>query len=429
MENIYVLSIKIIFDNYMDYIDIYVKRNNLPKSSEYPTYAVIDLSKINDLEKSVNDLFSSIDVSKDYNTISKVRKNLLQYGLPTKIYDMVDLYNLVDGIKSISPDKAKKVLDNLSNAVVYCKAPDTKSKGLSIYFPFNAPKDWKEYMVSTYNFSSLSGYKTFMDNFYAKQSGGTKSFSFNDNVTKITQTEQGSDFELVLTDEQKENFASANYIVFKDNGDGTYRPIYNGEVNNIDGNSIKVSLRNKLIRAYDSTNPESGTLINVIVKSEDDNYIVYETRPRLENLPTLNDNLDALDQINEFVDNWKWYHCKMNLIYDKNNNTITVGEVAIKPENVYNSDTKENFENYNVLVNLKDYTHVAFGGVSYTITDENDNYTDEWVNNQEWNGYEIPVNNIAFSYDDFSSDSDYYAVFQIWDIYNNSYVSKLVKMN
>lgn len=419
-------------DNYMEYIDNFVELNHAPKSSIYSTYAVIDLAKINDLEKSLNNFVSDINISKNYNSIARVRNNLKQYG-NAKYFDTVDLYNLVDGIKSVSSSKAKKVLDDLEKAVVYYKASDSKSRGLSIYFPFKGSKDEKTYILNNYyNYSSLDGYKKFIQSFNAIQTGGVKSFSLEGNTTTIKENNNKSDFELVLTDEQKAKFAGANYIVFKDNKDGTYRPLYNGNVAKLDGNSVKISLKNKLVKAYDSTNPSKSVIVNVIENDEDDKYITYEVRPILEYLPSIdNTKTDVKDQIDDFVNGWKWYHCKMSLVYDKSKKKMSIGGVAIKPENLYNkqaNEKTEDFSEYNVMVDLKDYTHVGFGGVSYKITDENNDYTDNWTNNQSWNGYEIPTSNIAFEYEDFSATDDYYAVFQVWDIYNNSYISKLVKI-
>ena len=56
---------------------------------------------------------------------------------------MVDLYNLVDNLSEYAPDKANKVKENFEATVLYNWATNAESRGLSIYFPYNAPKQYK----------------------------------------------------------------------------------------------------------------------------------------------------------------------------------------------------------------------------------------------------------------------------------------------
>ena len=74
------------YQSFIDSIDIFGKTDS--------TYSVIDLNEIDDLEKDLDSFFSSIDVSSNYNEISKVRANMHQYAVASASsydYDTVDL--------------------------------------------------------------------------------------------------------------------------------------------------------------------------------------------------------------------------------------------------------------------------------------------------------------------------------------------------
>ena len=87
-------------------------------SAIYSTYSLIDLSNVDELTNSVSEFFKEIDVEDNFNQISKARANLLQYGESAPSYDMVDLYNLVDELKEISPKKADNVFKSFEKKII-----------------------------------------------------------------------------------------------------------------------------------------------------------------------------------------------------------------------------------------------------------------------------------------------------------------------
>ena len=102
-------------------------------SSLYNTYSIVDLQYTKELTNAINDFFASIDVQQNYNKIAKVRSGLYEYGYIEKYkasYEQqVDLYNLVNGLRDLNPDKADKVLDLINKSVKYNWATDDRSKG------------------------------------------------------------------------------------------------------------------------------------------------------------------------------------------------------------------------------------------------------------------------------------------------------------
>ena len=408
-----------IADGYKEYIDYYNK-NNIYSDSIYYTYSVIDLSKVTDLEKSINNFFSSINLSSNYNEISRVRANLLQYGLVEPIYDSVDLYNLIDNLKKLNITNAKKFFDDYSKTVVYNISSDNRSKGLSVYFPYNGDKDSRNSILSKYyDFKDLNGYKTFITTFNTTRSNSNYSTNFLNNNISINSVEKNSDFILELTDEQVKNYSRAGYIVFRDNKDGTYLPVYSGKNVTLDGNKLKANIKDRQLKVFDKGDNSDG-IITLIETNETDDNIYYETYVVLENFEDKDPK------------NWLMVNAKMNLVLNKSDNTIKMGSIFASNKNNSEKDEEKNetFANisYISLANLNDYTHVVFGSSSYKILDSNGNYVEKWDSNGVFKGQEIKPKNLEFKLQDYNDGYDYYAVFGIRDVNNNLSYSKLVKM-
>ncbi len=377
----------------------------------YSTYSVIDLSAIDELEKSVNDFFDSIDIGSNYNTIAKVRSNLYQYAYnfgDESSYDMVDLYNLVSGLRDLSPEKAERVLTNLENIVLYNYATNDQSRGLSIYFPFNGEDIYKQYFLKIYKqLSSLAPYGNFIERFYTLQKTPTGGTSFSNTELKVDSSSE-ADFVLELDEDQKAAFAKASYFVFKADGEGYYHPIYVGGEVSLDGNLLKASIRDRQLKVV-SDEDGSEYLLTLTETDETDSFIKYRASVLLE------------DFRSEDPTEWRMDNSDMSLIYDKQKGTIQIGSVILRSDD----ELKPN----SVAVDLKDYQVLAFVNSKYKILDENGNYKEDWEGNGIIEGFEEKVDKFHFELQDFGDDSDYYCVFVIRDIYNQVYYSKLVKMN
>ena len=70
-----------------------------------------------------------------------------------------------------------------------------------------------------------------------------------------------------------------------------------------------------------------------------------------------------------------------------------------------------------------------FGSTSFNMFDENGKYTSDWDSDGTFKGFELKPEELSFKLDDFSSEEEYYAVFAVYDTYNNVYFSDKVKMN
>lgn len=392
------------------------KLKNYYGSSEYiySTYSVVDLSKIEKLVESLNSFVDDINVSENYNKIAKTRSNLYQYAYtqssdPT--YDTVDLYNLVNNLEDLSLDKANVVLNNLESAIVYNWATNNKSRGMSIYFPYNGSNDIKKYFLNVYkSLNSFSSYNNFISNFYLVQTNQTRAYSFNSNKTNIKSTNNKSDFSLELTDEQLEGYARAEYLVFMDKGEGYYWPVYKGKEVTLDGNTLNASINGTHLKVKNET---GDFVIPLFETYNEDDYIKYSTNVVLEDLSSDNPS------------EWKMDSAELSLVLDKKTKKVKVGSAILNKKDKNKPST--------VAVNLKDYQYIAFGSMSHKILDENGNFSLEVYennNNGIYEGVEITPDELSdLKLSNFGDENDYYCVFRIYDVNNNYYYSKLIKMN
>lgn len=396
-------------DSYMDYINAYTQ---ITGAQVYSTYSVIDLSKIQNVENDVNEFFKDINLNESYNTIARVRANQRQYGVDNPTYDSIDLYNFVSNLSSLSPKKANRLLSSLDDAIVYNSASNVESKGLSIYFPFNAGKDNRDYIInSIYDFSDLSVYKDFISNFNTIQSKGGSSIDFANNSVKLNTKEdkRESDFSLELTKEQQERFAKARYIVFEKDDEGYYSLVYSSDNTTLDKNVLKANIKDRQLVLKDTDGDTGNIYLNEV--DENENYILYETSVVLEKL----DNDIKMD------------NAMLGFALNKKTNKISISSLKIGGKTMKSDDIEITTPN-NILANLNDYTHIAFVRGKYRVLDENGNYKEDWDKKGELFGYEVPIKDLELSIKDFSNYENYYTVFKIYDTNNNVYYSKLVKM-
>lgn len=370
----------------------------------YSTYSIVDLNNLDNLNKAVNNFFGKIDVTKNYNEIAKSRSNLYQYGYNMSgepSYDMVDLYNLTLELKELAPKEAEQVLNEMEKTVIYNYATDPSSRGMSIYFPYNGQVSVKNGLLSEYgNISKINNYNGFISKFNSLMTTkASNKLIFKNNVAKVTSEDTESDFELELTDEQVANYARAQYLVYRDNRDGTYLPVYKGNEVKLDENTLKAKIKDRQLKL------KSNEINDNIILFEDeigDDYIKYSSYVVLEN-------------INEM----KFDNATMFLLLDKKTNKVSISGIVLSSDGIIPG---------RAMVNINDYTHVVFASSSYNISNEDGTFNENAESNGVIQGIEADVNELEFELQDYNDGYDYYCVFKIFDVNNNVYYSKLVKL-
>lgn len=379
----------------------------------YSTYSLVDLNKLDDLNKDLNNFFNDIDITKNYNTIARIRSNLYQYGYNQSgitDYDMVDLYNLVYNLKDLSPNSANKVLESIENTVLYNYATNSLSRGISIYFPYNAAERVQESFIANYkDINPIESYNLFITKFKGlKSNNSANRLSFNENVSRVDKTEAESDFELDLTDEQSNKFAKAEFIVFRDNKDGYYLPVYKGKKVELSNNKLSAKIKDRQLKIGDESYQR---IITLIEEESTDSYIKYSTYGVLQDLSS-----------SEIYD-WTIDGVKLSIVLDKKNNKIQITDATLTSEN--NLPSK-------ISVDIRKYTNLELGSSSYKILNDNNEFNENWddTSNGIFEGIDIdPSGDYKIELEDYSDGYDYYCIFKIYDVNNNSYYSPLVKMN
>lgn len=411
-DSAYDINYKFI-ESYKSLIKKYRKELNRKKNNNevYSTYSIVNLSKINNLTKSVNDFFKDIDLTNNYNKISRVRDNLHQYATVSssmKDYDTVDLYNLVDNLKELSPSKAKTVLSNLEKSVEYNWATDNKSRGISIYFPYNGKeKAIKEFLLIYSSFNFLNEYNDFINSFNLMLHNSPVKYTYSSNNINInTNNKNDSDFTLELTDKQKESFSKAKYIVFRDTKDGYYQPIYIGQDVKMENNLLKANIKDRQLKIVDKHDNKSE-IITLVESDNNDNNIKYTTSVILQNFNNMND--------------YKIENAQMNLSLNKKNKQIDIDSIILK-------NNEEKLVN-SIAVVLNDFKTIAFGSYRYKVKNKDGSYNNNWQSNGIYNGVEVNIKNVEFTVSELDDNYDYYAVFLIQDVNKNEYYSKLIKID
>ena len=379
------------------------------------TYSIIDLSVIPKLIKRLDTFFANININinSDYNSIAQIRSNLHQYAKETsdcKEYDTVDLYELVEELNSISNYTGDGVLSLIRRAVKSNWSTNSHSNGISIYMPYYGSDNIIKLHLELYEHlnNTSASYKKFINNFYQiKTSPSSKQFSFFNN--KIESLNKG--LSMQLTDEQIDNYAYARYILFRkqyDDHDKIYKyyPLVSSYDVSLKSDSIVANVDNKLIKVMDK---ESGFV---------DYISAYELRDSKEKqyriVPILfgaaNDEL-SLDMA-----------CvNMNLVFDENNQPKIAKVQRCSSELNVSEDA----------IDISDWRVFQFLTTGYKILDENGNYIVDWPSNKYFVGYDLKIKDLYFETGDlvFDGKEEYYGIFQIFDVHDNSYYSNLIKIN
>lgn len=378
------------------------------------TYSIIDLSKVDKVNKSLSEFSNDLKPKENYALIAKTRSNLFQYAsTATNTYDMVDLYTLSDRLSILSNDKANKLKNSINDAVVYNWGNSDESKGLSIYFPFKASNMAKTKFLSVYKDLGYNteyfGFISEMYNIQNSSSSFAYSFNLDNNKVEVTKKKNKREFSINLTDDQVQNFARASYLIFKKETDEYYTPIYGGRDAELDGNVLKSNITDNLFMVYDPSDKSTEYVLAFQDKKEGQ----YTISAVLQNYGS------------EFSD----FDTKAaNLIVqvDKKNN--------IKLSQILPTLKDEDDLVQGLTLKLEDYKSIQFTKFQYKVLDSNGNFTLDWQGNPTLHLWEISDRNglteksFELKRGSLDDNGEYYCVFMITDIKNNTVYSKMVKI-
>jgi len=344
------------------------------------TLSIIDLSKIDNLNNKLNTFISSINLMDNYYSISSMRRKAHTYGKSqTTDYDTIDLYSFVESMGSITKTDVNDVLQSIDDAIMYTSNLNEYSNGISIYFPYFGSNKIINMHLNLFKKLWNDNYYQFINNFYEIRTGTIRarrdlSGSYNKLSNNIEKDNNSLTIE--LTGEEKELFESANIYLFKKENDDFNLILESDNVELVDNKLVFYN--NKLL----TVNGEIFTL----VFNEDNKY----SYGRLSNSDI---NTDSI-------------------FYIENNEII---KTLLDSSVISNS-----------LIDYLDYDNIEFSKVKYNMLEDGE-FNEYFKDTQEKEYISVSKDDLNISITDNLED-EYYVLFEMNDIYNDSYYSMLEKI-
>ena len=219
-----------IVDAYLSYCTDYYAENTLFQSDV--TLAAIDLSYTDELEETIDELFSAAaaSVSGGYGSLAleRIETRALGRASTGSEYDLVDLDSLMDEMAEQYPERTAAVQEILSQMVTQNGTNTTGCCGLSLYYPYYNKDYYRSEWREEYSqLGCLSQYQAYLQRYEQVWLGTDMREDFSDGLT--AQQEDTGVYTLQLTPEQAENYASGGYFILRRLGEETYQAVYYSE--------------------------------------------------------------------------------------------------------------------------------------------------------------------------------------------------------
>jgi len=391
-------------------IDYYSKYYNGKFGGSGISLSLLNLNKIENLEKGLNDLFGEVDdnLNVDFSKISRTREKSKTYGQSSaQYYDLVDIYDLVDRLPSNYYEKVDKVKSAIEDLVVYQKTDLKYTNGLSIYFPYSY-KEAINYNISQYKkFDFADEYTEFISNFGSKLTG--KRLHNWKLTEEVPVSEKKGEISVTVPKEVIENYSKINYVIFEKMDNNYYMPIYKGTDVEINGNTISTTIADKaLVATIDNGEKVNMTAIESEVGKDYVKYIIPGALQRWTE-----GSFSDFEMIGVYV----------NLIVDEENPNGRVDEVV----------AIQNMEESSLLrktsIDIKEWDLIQLLTYKYKIFDAQGNYTSNWEGSGEVTGIEAHTDEtLQLEFEDLDISRDYYCLFKIADSQGNEYTTNVVKV-
>ncbi len=364
---------------YVDISDNSINTLNSMYREKYDsTLSIIDLSNMDNLNKSLNTFIDSINLSNNYYGISRARANTYTYARSAQyMYDTVDLLELIDELEPYSSDNelALRVKQEINNTIKFNSAINNHSNGMSIYFPYYGSSSNID--VHLYYFNKLwnDSYTKFITNYYEFNKEKKRSYrsETGSNLNKLSGVIEidSNNYSIKLNDKEKSNYQRANFYLFKKLDDNNYALL-------LKSNNVKIE-NGVLSYKLDGITKSGDEIISLV--EEDDNKYIYTSINEVDtktNIEINNSNIKLL-----------------NSIYDSVN--LPNGGIIERSDNI-------------------DYYQLR-----YSI---NDDFYDYYLENIE----KIKVDRKEIKYLD-ELEEEYYTMIEYFDINNDSFFTDITKIN
>lgn len=372
------------------------------------TYAIVDLSKVDNIVTKLNSFVDGIDIKENYYNISRVRNSLYQFGIEVPAYDTVDLKEFVTKLDSYSKGDASEVVKAINDAVVYKYSNLNESGGLSIYFPYKGNSDEKKYFMNVYDkLDSFDKYRSFMKK-YISAADGISSFSFDYRKNTVNTKDIKNEVSIQLTKEQQDNYLGSIYMVFIRNKEHPdyYHLIYNSNdaILSEDG-KLTTQIGNNLIKS--KPNEEGKTIFFDVVHRVNDTKHTYSTNAILY-------KMDEKIGSSEFMRN-----CRLILGFKDGIPIISSVEKISRDQRLEG-----------IAFDINEYDKVEKNLSMYKILDKKGKIlpVKDWQVTPVYEGLGFEVKELELEKTTIDNEYEYYVVFNIFDVNQESNLSELIKV-
>ena len=209
-----------IIDSYFDYYQQLYAQS--PSQESEITLSCLDLSQIDKVEQSLDQLFANVNkdvLAGQLGAVSRCRYSTKAFGKYASDtgYDLVDLKHMLSLLSS-HYSQATEVVSSLSDLVVYTRANVSNANGVSIYHPYDLMQEAGQWIRTLSGLGFADHYVDYLDNFVAGMNHNAVSVGYYQNFSKtkgqsVTSGQQ-HDLSIQLTPEQQQTFSAAEYYVF-----------------------------------------------------------------------------------------------------------------------------------------------------------------------------------------------------------------------
>lgn len=406
---------KLIVDTYFDYYTTLF--NRYPKHKTDITLSCTDLSKLNAVEVSLDNLFADVNeeiVGGKISEASRCRYRSKSFGKEGGVfeYDLIDLGHITDLLAGAYPTEAKALKSALADYVVYSRTNTENAGGVSIYHPYDNEDYASTFLRLFDSFDFAKNYAGYIRNFdthVLDQGGGNGAYrDLGSAQGTAVSKNQASDLAISLTEEQINTFAGAEYYVFYAlpadvtfSGNVEYLQVFSGQDCTLTAGKLTATYENKAVfgKSNGSYSPFPLSMYQIYDGSGTDKYY----------FSCMFWDLEAFD-----VESVNW------LMY------IEDGKPRLG--NAYFTETNsDNQLASKMLVDSADYGLYGFVNNSYTV--QQGDYGTQFTFSGSSYGMEYYKDQFSLELRPIEDKENYYAVFAITDIYGNRYFSDFIPLS
>ena len=385
-----------------------------PKKKFDVTLSMLDLTKIEDLEKVLNNLFLNVDVFLIHDNYSEVVSKITRahpfgyFGFESS-YDLVDLYCVAEQLKDNYPEQSELLQKKLSEIIIYQKSNVEGANGISIYYPYYTKKYLNEYLGIYNELNFAENYTNFLLN-YSKLLLEDNSLGLNIQTLTPTFSQEQKNMQVLLDETTINQYNRANYIVLRKMESGNYMPVYKSSDVTLQENGFLIAnVEKKQLNVMDSKgNIGWASMFEYSEMESSTVYLVPITLYQFEK-----NGLDIQLMDNAYI--------KLLVNQEHPNGTII---------NVIPMSHIDNVSSMKTKINLQEWDSIQFFNFEYEIYDAQNRFQVNWMDFYNTNTIHVKSDDkYKLEFNEFDENYDYYALFEIEDTYGNVYYTNLTELN